>query len=212
MSFNNHCNELNSQKGLKAYIKKKIINILLKKLVTEPEEPLLFRDKPGLLIDVSHVTVNKNWITGVRQAGNKTWLTGIARVVNNIFHHIYGLSDNVIPIQYKTGKLITSYLYLSRLEGLEEKNEQTIMFQQGDNILLLDDPWDKYDDYYYILDMAAKAGGKSYAIVHDLIPVQYPEVCGAERVIKEYTGWHNMLLQKADALVCVLLSFRCRCS
>ena len=101
MSFNNHCNELNSQKGLKAYIKKKIINILLKKLVTEPEEPLLFRDKPGLLIDVSHVTVNKNWITGVRQAGNKTWLTGIARVVNNIFHHIYGLSDNVIPIQYK---------------------------------------------------------------------------------------------------------------
>ena len=203
MSFNNHCNELNSQKGLKAYIKKKIINILLKKLVTEPEEPLLFRDKPGLLIDVSHVTVNKNWITGVRQAGNKTWLTGIARVVNNIFHHIYGLSDNVIPIQYKSGKLITSYLYLSRLEGLEEKNEQTIMFQRGDNILLLDDPWDKYDDYYYILDMAAKAGGKSYAIVHDLIPVQYPEVCGAERVIKEYTGWHNMLLQKADALVCV---------
>lgn len=234
MSFKNYYKQLNSQTGIKAYIKKKLFNNLLKELVKQEnviekqketikaqgialkkqeriikgvtrriEETVLFREKPSVLIDVSQVTAHGVWVTGIQKAGDKRWLTGITRVVNNIFHHIYNQSENVIPIQYKEGRLITSYLYLSRLEGLEERTEQTIAFQRGDKLLLLDDPWFESDEYSHILDQIAGTGGKSYAIVHDLIPVQYPEVCGEEKVIKEYTAWHHMIMQKADAIVCV---------
>ena len=234
MNFKNYYKQINSQTGIKAYIKKKLFNNLLKELVKQEkeiekqketirvqactlkkqermiqavtrhiEETVLFRDKPGVLIDVSQVTAHKTWVTGIQKAGDKRWLTGITRVVNNIFHNIYGQSENVIPMQYKEGRLITSYLYLSRLEGLEERADQTIEFQRGDRILLLDDPWFKADEFSQILDQVAESGGKSYAIVHDLIPVQYPEVCGEEKVIKEYTGWHHMIMKKADAVVCV---------
>ena len=234
MSFKNYYKQLNSQTGIKAYIKKKLFNNLLKELVKQEnmiekqnetikaqgialkkqeriiktvirriEETVLSREKPGVLIDVSQVTAHGVWVTGIQKPGDKRWLTGITRVVNNIFHHIYNQSENVIPIQYKEGRLITSYLYLSRLEGLEERTEQTIAFQRGDKLLLLDDPWFESDAYSHILDQIVGAGGKSYAIVHDLIPVQYPQVCGEEKVIKEYTDWHHMIMQKADAIVCV---------
>lgn len=234
MSFKNYYKQLNSQTRIKAYIKKKLFNNLLKELVKQEkviekqketikaqgialkkqeriiqavtrriEEMVLSREKPGVLIDVSQVTAHGVWVTGIQKSGDKRWLTGITRVVNNVFHHIYGQSENVIPIQYKEGRLITSYLYLSRLEGMEEKIDQTVSFQRGDKILLLDDPWFKSNEYAQILDQATGTGSKSYAIVHDLIPVQYPEVCGEEKVIKEYTEWHHMIMQKADAIVCV---------
>ena len=166
MSFKNYYKQLNSQTGIKAYIKKKLFNNLLKELVKQEnviekqketikaqaialkkqeriiqavtrriEETVLSREKPGVLIDVSQVTAHGVWVTGIQKSGDKRWLTGITRVVNNIFHHIYNQSENVIPIQYKEGRLITSYLYLSRLEGLEERTEQTIAFQRGDKLL-----------------------------------------------------------------------------
>lgn len=241
MSFKTYYEQLNSQTGIKAYIKKRIFNNLLKELVKQEKElekqkeilkkqakalqekelalkkqekqinvitrhiaeTLLLRDKPGLLIDVSRVSVTGNWVTGVRRAGNAIWMTGLQRVVNNLFHQIYNQSENVIPVQNQSGKFITSYKYLNRLEGEEERAEQSVEFRRGDKILLLDDPWADFAGFSRILDLAAAAGAESYAIVHDLIPVQYPEVCGAEKVIHDYTGWHNMLLQKADAIVCV---------
>lgn len=234
MSIKNYYTQLHKQNGLKAYIKKRIFNNLLKELVKEeeeleklketikkqsnewkkqekiiravtqqPKETLLFRNKPGLLIDVTQVSATKIWATGVHRRENKIWMTGLQRVVNNIFHQIYNITEDVVPIQFKSGRLITSNLYLSRLEGLEERAEQTVMFQQGDSILFLDTPWNNYENFSHILDMAAHTGSKSFAIVHDLIPVQYPEVCEDEKVIREFIGWHTMILQKADAAICV---------
>ena len=130
-------------------------------------------------------------------------MTGISRVVNNLFHQIYNQAENVVPVQHQSGKFITGYSYLSHMEGIEEKTDQTVSLQRGDKIFLLDDPWTEFDAFSLMLDMAADRGVKSYGIVHDLIPVQYPEVCDNETVLPKYIGWHHMLLQKADAVVCV---------
>ncbi len=113
---------------------------------------------------------------------DKIMMTGIPRVVNKIFHEMYNQEDNVIPIRYKSGKFITSRAYLSWMEGTEEKVDQAIGLQRGDKLLLLDHPWAKFSEYSGILDMAADLGVKSYAIVHDLIPIQNPKICSSEKV------------------------------
>ena len=199
MSFQKYYEQLYSQTGIKAYIKKIIFNNLLKELVKQENEfekqkeiikkqakalqekdlmlkkqekrinaimnhiteTFLLRDKPGLLIDVSRVSVTGNWVTGVSRANRTVWMTGLQRVINNLFHQIYNQSENVIPVQNKSGKFITSYKYLSRLEGAAEKAEQSIAFRQGDKILLLDDPWADFGEFSCILDLAADTGAKS---------------------------------------------------
>lgn len=153
-------------------------------------DSLLLRDSPGLLIDVSEITKND-------------WGTGIQRVVNNLFHQIFNQSQNVIPVQNKSGKFITSYSYLSRMEGVGKKPDRTPAFYKGDNIFLLDNPWKKSAEFSRILDLAYDTHIKSYAIVHDLIPLQYPGVCISEEAVEEHIEWHDMILQKADAIVCV---------
>lgn len=176
------------------YLNAVLENRNLKKVFQNPEqtaaETLLLRDTPGLLIDVTEITKHE-------------WATGIHRVVKNIFHQIYSQSENVIPVQNKAGKFITSYSYLNRTEGTEAMPEKSPAFKQGDNILLLDNPWGQAAEFSGILELAAETGAKSYAVVHDLIPEQYPEVCDSETMIREHVDWHTMLLQKADAVVCV---------
>lgn len=241
MSLKDYYRQLNSQSGVKAFIKKRLFNNLLKELVEQEKEiekqkeiietqtrflkekemelkkqedsicaitrhitdTVLLRDKPCLLIDMTHVTAIGHWGTGLLRPGDKIWMTGIRRVVNNLFHQIYNQSENVIPVQQKSGKLITSYSYLSHMEGGEERIDQTIVLQEGDKIILLDDPWEDFAAFSHTLDMAADRGVKSYGIVHDLIPVQFPEICNNETVLPKYIGWHHMLLQKADAVICV---------
>ena len=175
----------------------------LNAITRQIEDTLLLRDTAGLLIDMTAITSSKNWGTGRLRLNDKIMMTGIPRVVNNIFHEMYNQEDNVIPIRYKSGKFITSRTYLSWMEGTEEKVDQTVGLRRGDKLLLLDHPWAKFAEYSDILDTAADSGVKSYAIVHDLIPIQSPKICSSEKVVKDFTGWHNMLLQKVDAVVCV---------
>lgn len=175
---------------LNAVLENRDLAVAFSEIKREVTEELLLRDNPGLLIDVTEITKHE-------------WGTGIHRVVKNIFHQIYSQSKNVIPVQNKAGKFITSYSYLSRTEGAEAMPEKTPAFKQGDNILLLDNPWGQAAEFSGILALAAETGAKSYAVVHDLIPEQYPEVCDSETLIREHVCWHTMLLQKADAVVCV---------
>lgn len=175
---------------LNAVLENRNLEIIQQNTEQTPTETLLLRDRQGLLIDLTEITKHE-------------WGTGIHRVVKNIFHQIYKQAENVIPVQNKSDKFITSYSYLSRTEGAEEKAEQALAFRQGDKILLLDNPWGQFAGYSRMLEVAAEAGAESYAIVHDLIPEQYPEACDSATMIREHVGWHTMLLQKVDAVVCV---------
>ncbi len=232
MSFRNYFDSLNAQTGLKAYIKKRLFSNLLKELVKQEKEiekqkgilkeqekalrelkvlldkrnidtasskqnesipeSVLLRENPGILIDVT--------VLSRRDIG-----TGIQRVVNNLFHQLYHLPGigNIVAVRNKSGKMLTSYSYVARREGVPEKMDQTIVFQRGDKLFLLDHPWGEYTDFSHFLELAAETNIPSYAIIHDMIPVQYPELCNSSAVIENFVNWHNMILQKADAVICV---------
>ena len=153
--------------------------------------PLLLRESEGLLIDVTN--------TSESDAG-----TGIQRVVNNIFSKIYTCRNkrNVIAVRSNFGNLITGNSYIAHFDSLVDRQEYEVPFQKKDSLFLLDSSWTYAREFSQILDIAKNAEVTSYALVHDLIPIQYPEVCGSQVLISAFCAWHDMILQKTDVILC----------
>lgn len=152
----------------------------------------LLRDRPGLLIDVTQTTKHDSG-------------TGIQRVVNNIFCQIYKHKDerNVMAVRARLKKLITSFEYISRIECLKDIKEYEIPFLKNDKILLLDSSWEYYKHFSHILDIAKNDNIQAYVVVYDMFPVQYPELFDTPDFVTVFCSWHNMILQKADAVLCI---------
>ena len=153
--------------------------------------PLLLRDKPGLLIDVTYITKN--------DLG-----TGIQRVVNNIFGNVYKNKSerNVMAVCVNQGKLTTSYRFSNRFDKEKEKHNYEVLFQKGDKLFLLDSSWEYANDFSRMLDTAKIDDVKSISLIHDLIPIQYPELFDSQEFISIFCTWHDMLLQKTDVILC----------
>ena len=152
----------------------------------------LLREQPGLLIDVTQTTKH--------DAG-----TGIQRVVNNIFREIflYKKQRDVVAVQVFQKKLITSYVFISRFEQLETRQEQRVSFKTGDKLFLLDSSWEYAKAFSKILDEAKKNGVQTYTVIHDLFPIQYPELFDSTIFVDIFCTWHNMMMQKVDSILCV---------
>ena len=150
----------------------------------------LFRDRPGLLIDVSVVSKT--------DAG-----TGIQRVVNNIFRKLFEQTENVIAICDHFGQLITSNSYVEQKVGKEMVQEQVIEFKAGDSLLLLDSSWNFAADYSRFLKRASESEVMSYGVFYDLFPIQYPELFASPTFINSFCDWHNMLLEQSDSIICI---------
>ena len=162
-----------------------------KRKIEEKLTPLL-REQPGLLIDVTQTTKH--------DAG-----TGIQRVVNNIFREIYlhKKQREVIAVQVFQKKLITGYAFISRFEEMEAKQEQIVSFKTGDKLFLLDSSWEYVKAFSKILDEANKKGVQTYTVIHDLIPIQYPELVESTVFADIFSTWHNMMMQKIGSILCV---------
>ncbi len=207
----NYYEQVYSQSGIRAFVKRKIfgnlLNVLLAqenyiaelenrltKLEEQPENnaELLVRDNPALLIDVTFIT--------------KTDLgTGIQRVVNNFFRTIYEYKDkkNVIPVRAFQRILFTSKQYFSRLYGVNGKKDLEVSFQKGDQLLLLDSSWDYANDFSHILTLAKSQDIKIHAVIYDMLPVMYPDTTILPEFVKNFCAWHNMIMQKSDSVLCI---------
>lgn len=151
----------------------------------------LERDVPGLLVDVTQTTKV--------DVG-----TGIQRVVNNIFRQMYEQTEHVTAVRDNLGQLITSYRYVERIEHTgEEQPEQTVGFLEGDRFLLLDSSWEYARDFSHILNVATKSGAKTYAVIYDMFPVQYPELFDSRAFVDIFRSWHDMVLRKTDGILCI---------
>ena len=153
---------------------------------------LLLREQPGLLIDVT-------------QTSRMYLGTGIQRVVNNIFFEIYRHRNerNVLAIRNNLGKIITGNGYVTRFFGEEKGAEYILTLQQGDKLLLLDSSWEYANDFSNILNLTKKNNIPSFAVIYDLIPIQYPELVTSPVFAKIFHSWHDMVLQKADSILCI---------
>lgn len=153
----------------------------------------LSRVKEGLLIDVTETT-------------RVDLGTGIQRVVNNVFREILCHNKNnkeVIAVRNYYGKLITSFTYVRRLTGLERRREALISFYDHDKLLLLDSSWAYVKDYSNLLTNVFTHKIIIYAVVYDMFPVQYPELFDSPKFISKFCDWHNMILQKSNAILCI---------
>ena len=227
----NYYNQVYSQTGIKPFIKKKLFGNLLNVLVvqedylsetekqltetekrltetekrlTETEKrlsetekrlsyrnPLLLREKHGLLIDVTYIT-------------KQDLGTGIQRVVKNIFNIIYNYKKekNVMAVCMNQGKLTTSYGFSNQFEEEKEKHNFEVVFHEGDKLFLLDSSWEYVKDFSELLDIAKEHNVKSYALIYDLFPIQYPEFFESQGFVEAFCAWHDMVLQKTSVILC----------
>lgn len=151
-------------------------------------EQNITRNNPSILIDL---TITSRFDLG----------TGIQRVVNNIYANI---KCNKIPVRKWNSNLITSNKFeCNRKKNFYNGIENYVSPQSGDKLLLLDSSWDFYDDFSYIIDDANKHLCKTYSVIYDMIPVQYPDVVINEIFRNHFISWHKMVLKKCDAVLCI---------
>ncbi len=77
-----------------------------------------------------------------------------------------------------------------------------ISIQIGDILFMLDTVWNLYDQFYPHFAQARKLGGKVITMVHDLIPIRFPETC-VENLHDVFEDWLQKALQESDEIVCV---------
>lgn len=154
---------------------------------------VLSRKSAALLVDVTQTTRS--------DAG-----TGIQRVVNKAFRNLSLINNNVLAVRDECGTLITANKYTKRWEkdGGAPAPEKLVKYHKGDKFLLLDSSWEFYPDFSKFLTESAEQGIPSYGIVFDLFPIQYPELFNENTpFVSLFKGWHNMLLNQADHLLCI---------
>jgi len=130
--------------------------------------------------------------------------TGIQRVVNNVFQNMLIIEPSTLGVRDWQGKLITSNKYIANIE--DEKfngKEQEVISKKGDILLLLDSSWEFSQDFTKILDDIHKNNGRSYSVVYDFFPVQYPELFVDAYFREVFIKWHRMVLEKCDGLICI---------
>lgn len=153
--------------------------------------PFLQRNVPSVLVDVTNTT-------------NNDLGTGIQRVVNSIYDNLKETRKDVISIYNDYGILVTNNRYDARKNKTKENiPEQRLEFIKGDKVLLLDSSWEFYKDFSALVDTATKAGAYCFSVVYDMFPIQYPELFDSATFISAFRHWHNMILQKTDAVVCI---------
>ena len=152
---------------------------------------IMCRQGPGILVDVGYTA-------------QQDWGTGIQRVVNNVVQYMTEQDKTTCPARNSGGRLITAKAYLARLKNKDIQGEdEYITFQKGDILFCLDSSWEWHEDFSRILADAKKAGAKVYGIVYDLFPIQYPEVAAFPYFSQIFAAWHDMMLQKADGVICI---------
>lgn len=130
--------------------------------------------------------------------------TGIQRVVRNIALGLLEKKENIILVRDYNGKLITCNEYLTKLIHKEfDGIEYYVNLHNMDKLFLLDSSWSYYADFRNILRLAQKKNIKSYVIIHDLIPLQYPETVDGIGFKIIFEKWHRMVLEYCSDIICV---------
>ncbi len=146
---------------------------------------------PRLLLDVSYIFV-------------RDIETGIQRVVRNLCLEFLQARSNVVLVRSEFGELVTCNEYKCRLLGQKfDGNEYRISFVDGDTLFLLDASWDFVIDFEAIIKKARARQVQIIGIIHDLIPIMYPEMVQEKVVVKLFVCWHQMLLRSCDKIICV---------
>ena len=143
--------------------------------------------KGRLLIDVTAITENDA-------------KTGIQRVTREVSREL--IKQGAILVRDWEGGLITSRKFYADLVGKEFDGIEHKIKLDHNALFLLDASWNKTMDFSEIISDVNKHNGSSYAFVHDIIPVLYPELITSDEMKRAFYAWHEMLIKKCNGIIC----------
>lgn len=129
--------------------------------------------------------------------------TGIQRVVNNICQGLCRLQPRTMAVRVDKGQFRTSRAYLRRLGVPQgEGQEQKMSVIPGDVVFLLDSSWADFSRLRKLVRRAHKQGCPAYTVIHDLFPVQYPELSHTALFVTIFRKWLAFVLSDVDGIIC----------
>ncbi|WP_400767976.1 glycosyltransferase [Methylosinus sporium] len=151
---------------------------------------------PRLLLDVTHI----------REGDLET---GVQRVVRELTRAAYSWSDAKVRPQafaYTDAGLIFADDYAQRCGARAAVEADDMRFgaldlRPFDKILMADGTWHLSDWMREPLTRLGAIGGEAYGLVHDILPLQHPELF-EDHVKISVTNWLTLLLEKGSGLIC----------
>lgn len=151
---------------------------------------------PRLLIDVSHIREHD-------------LQTGVQRVVRQFTRAAYSKSDRSTSPQafaFTENGLIFADDYAQvcgARHDVEKESTQTGMLRVRpfDRMLLADGDWHLSDWMVTPLEQLNSVGGSAYALIHDILPLQQPELFH-EHVSISVRRWLSLMAQECAGLIC----------
>ncbi|WP_043331754.1 glycosyltransferase [Methylosinus sp. LW4] len=151
---------------------------------------------PRLLIDVTHI----------REGDLKT---GVQRVVREITRAAYTWDDARLRPQafaYTEAGLIYADDYAQSCGARAPVEVEDVRFgvldlRPFDKILMADGTWHLADWMREPIDRLDQIGGAAFGLVHDILPLQHPDLF-LDHVKISVTNWLTLLLEKGAGLIC----------
>jgi len=161
------------------------------------ELPSIEYKRSRIFIDVSHIA-------------KQDFKTGIQRVVRSLVPNLYSLENaqvDVLAVELKEGKLCVADQWLHS-QGLILKEEisdshiNQVIFDPGDQLVMLDSSWERYKEFYPVFVEARKHSVTIVTVVYDILPIQLPNdfIPGGKAW---FENWLKEALSQSDKLLCI---------
>jgi glycosyltransferase involved in cell wall biosynthesis len=168
---------------------------LLNSISTCAAKNLNLRSQPRILIDVSDIA-------------KVDWRGGIQRVVKKLTIEMFAMMDKSLHLELVRlvdKRLIHAYRFSEKILNLPEGSlgeDAPVGIQPGDTLFMLDASWGLYEKFIPIYNGVRAMGGKIVTLIHDLIPLRFPETCH-QVVLDVFEKWFITAASESDELVCV---------
>jgi len=151
-----------------------------------------------LFIDVSHIAQSDPQ-------------TGISKVVKEIVRALYCIKRpgfEPVAVVLNDGNLVFAQKWLDSLglllpHEITDSNNETVVFKEGDILLMLDSSWAIYTEFHSIFKSARLAHVPVITAVYDLLPLKLPVNCIVDGGREWFRGWFHDAISSSDGLVCI---------
>lgn len=148
-----------------------------------------------LLVDVSHQVYTDQ-------------KSGIPRVVNKISAAFLSLDQTFFSFEFVmslNGELYTAHRFTERILQLDAGSlgvDEKITIQKGDQMLILDNSWDKYHSFLPYFGQIQNLNGKIGAVINDILPARHPEWF-PEDFVMVFLKTLPVVIKSSDILFCI---------
>lgn len=131
--------------------------------------------------------------------------TGIHRVVRNLLRHLVvdeGPALRCSPVVVDPSGAVSEAPALLATLGVRRVGSYPFEPASGDVLFLLDSTWSEPERFMTPITRIRDAGGRSVAMVYDLIPLLHPHHC-IDFMPAVFERWLRFVVAECDALVCI---------